>query len=47
MAEQADSSNHKFTEITIIGNIRPGIDQTVVTEDNTDKIEVGLDTNKL
>ena len=54
-----DSSNHKSlevevevrTEITIKGPIRTGtdqvIDQTVVTEDNTDKTEVGLYTNKI
>ena len=56
---QVDSSNHKSikveievrTEITIKGTIRTGtdqiIDQIVVTEDNTDKIEVGLGTNKI
>ena len=56
---QVDSSNHKFiktevevrTEITIRGTIRTGIDeiidQTVVTEDNTDKTKVGPDTNKI
>ena len=53
--EQVDSSKHKFIKteaevrrgITIKGTIRTGIDQIVVTEDNTDKTEVGLDTNKL
>ena len=56
---QVDSSNHKpikvevevKTEITIKGTIRTGtdqiIDQIVVTEDNTDKTEVGLDMNKI
>ena len=51
--EQVGSSNHKFikieaevrTEVTIRGTIKTGIDRIVVTEDNTDKIEVGLDTN--
>ena len=53
--EQVDSSNHKFikieaevrTEITISQAIRTGIDQIVVTEDSIDKIEVGLDINKI
>ena len=57
--EQVDSSNHKSikievevrTKITIRGAIRIGIDQIthqiVMTEDNTDKTEVGLDTNKI
>ena len=53
--EQVDSSNHKSikvevevrTEITIRGTIRTGTDQIVVTEDNADKTEVGLDTNKI
>ena len=52
---QVDSSNHKFiktevdvrTEITIRGTIRTGIDQIVVTEDSTDKIEVDLGENKI
>ena len=56
---QVDSSNHKSIkievevkiEITIRGTIRIGIDQItdqiVVTEDNTDKTEVGLDMNKI
>ena len=52
---QVDSSNHKFiktevevrTEITIRGTIRTGIDQIVVTEDNTDKTKVGPDMNKI
>ena len=56
---QVDSSNHKSirveievrTEITIRGTIRTGInqviDQIAVTEDNTDKTEVGLDMNKI
>ena len=56
---QVDSSNHKSikvqvevrTEITIRETIRIGIDQITdqirVTEDNTDKTEVGLDTNKI
>ena len=39
------------TEITIRETIRTGSDQItcqiVVTEDNTDKIEVGLDMNKI
>ena len=49
---QVGSSNHKFikteaevrTEIAIRGTIRTGIDQIVMTEDNTDKIEVDPDT---
>ena len=57
--EKANRSNHKSTkveagdrtEIIIRGTIRIGTDQitdhTVVTEDNTDKKEVGLDTNKI
>ena len=56
---QVDSSNHKCikvevdvrTEITIRGTIRAGTDQIigqiVVTEDNTDKTAVSLDTNKI
>ena len=52
---QVDSSNHTFikteaevrTEITIRRTIRTGIDQTVVTEDNTDKIMIGIDMNKI
>ena len=52
---QVDSSNHKFikteievrTEITIRRTIRTGTYQTVLTEDRTDKIEVGLGTNKI
>ena len=59
MVRQVDSSNHKSikvevevrTEITIRGTIRTDtdqiIDQIVVTEDNTDKTEVDLDTNKI
>ena len=39
------------TEITTRGTIRTGTDQItgqiVETEDNTDKTEVGLDTNKI
>ena len=54
-----DSSNPQFikvgvevrTEITIRGTIRTDTDQAtgqvVVTEDNTDKAEVGLDTNNI
>ena len=46
--KQVGGSNHKFikieaevrTEITIRETIRTGIDQIVVTEDNTDKTEV-------
>ena len=53
--EQVSSSNHKFikteaevrTGIVISIVIRTGIDQTVRTEDNTDKIEVDPDTTKL
>ena len=57
--EQIDSSNPKSikvevevrTEITIRGTIRTGTDQIrgqiVVTEDSTDKTEVGLDMNKI
>ena len=53
--EQVGSSNHKFpkiklevrTEIVINAAIRTGIDQIVVTGDNTYKIEVGLDMNKI
>ena len=56
---QVDSSNHKSikaeveirTEITFRETIRTGtdqiIDQIVVTEDNTDKTEVGLNMNKI
>ena len=56
---QVDSSNHKSikvdvefrTEITIKGTIRTGTDQIidhiVVTEDNTDKTEVGPGTSKI
>ena len=56
---QVDSSSHKSikvelgvrTEITIRENIRTGTDcitgHIVVAEDNTDKTEVGLDTNKI
>ena len=56
---QVDSSNHKSikvevevkTEITIRETIRTGTDQTtgqiVVTEDSTDKTEVGPDMNKI
>ena len=53
--EQVDSSNHKFikidvevrTEIIISIAIRTDIGQIVVTKDNTDKIEVGLDMNRI
>ena len=53
--EQADSSNHKSikaeaedrTEIIINIAIRAGIGQIVVTEDNTDKIEVDLDMKRI
>ena len=53
--EQVDSSNHKFikieaevrTGIIISVAIRTGIGQIVVTEDNTDKIEVDLDMNRI
>ena len=56
---QVDSSNHKSikvevevrTKITIRGATRTGADyitgQIVVTENNTDKTEVGLDMNKI
>ena len=53
--EQVDSSNHKFikiqvevrTEIIISIAIRTDIGQIVVTEDNIDRIEVGLDMNRI
>ena len=53
--EQVDSSNHKFikieadvrTEIIISVAIRTDIGQIVVIGHNTDKIEVGLDMNKI
>ena len=53
--EQVDSSNHKFikieaevrTEIIISIAIRTGIDQIMVTGDNTGKTEVGLDMNNI
>ena len=53
--DQVGSSNHTFiridakvrTEIKIRGTSRTGIDKIVVTEDNTDKTEVGLDMNKI
>ena len=53
--EQVGSSNHKFIktetevrmEVTISVAIRAGIDQIGVTEDNTNKTEVGLDMNKI
>ena len=53
--EEVDSSNHKFikieaefrTEVTISIAIRTGIGQIVMTEDNTDKIEVDLDMNRI
>ena len=57
--EQTHSSNHKSirvevevrTEITVRETIRIGTGQitgqTVETEDNTDKTEVGLDMNKI
>ena len=35
------------TEIMIRRTIRTGIDQTAVTEDSTDKIEVGLGMNRI
>ena len=52
---QVDSSKHKFinieaevrTEIIISIGIRTGIGQIVKTEDSIDKIEVGLDMNKI
>ena len=56
---QVDSSNHKSIkvmvevriEITIRETIRAGTDQItgqrVVTEDNTDKTEIGLDMKKI
>ena len=56
---QVDSSNHKSikvevevkTEITIRETIRTGTDQItgqiVMTEDSTDKTEVGPDMNKI
>ena len=56
---QVDSSNHKsikvevevITEITIRETIRTGTDQImgqiVVTEDRTDKTEIGPDMNKI
>ena len=52
--EKVDSSNHKFIKIeagvrgiTISKAIRTDIGQIVVTEDSIDKIEVGLDMNKI
>ena len=53
--EKVGSSNHKFikpeaevrTEVTISVVIRTGIDQIVMTKDNTDKIEVDPDINKI
>ena len=53
--EQVDSSHHKLikieaevrTEITINKAVRTDIGQIMVTEDNIDKIEVGLDMNKI
>ena len=53
--KHVDSSNHKFikievevrTEIIISMVIRTDIGQLVATGDNTDKIEVGLDMNKI
>ena len=53
--EQLDISNHKFikienevrTEITISKAIRTSIGQRVATKDSIDKIEVGLDTNRI
>ena len=59
MVEQIDNSNPKSirvevevkTGITIRETIKIGTDQitdqTAKTEDNTDKTEVGLDTNKI
>ena len=56
---QLDSSNHKSIkvkvdvriEIAIRGTKRTGTDQitgqVVVTEDNTDRTAVGLETNKI
>ena len=53
--EQVESSNAKFIKIevevrigiTISKAIRTGIGQIVVTEESIDKIEVGLDMNKI
>ena len=53
--KQVSSLNHKFTkteaeartEVTISTAMRTGIDQIVVTEDNTDKTEAVLDMNKI
>ena len=53
--EQVDILNHKFTKIeaevrtgvTISEAIRTGIGQIVVMKDNIDKIEIGLDMNKI
>ena len=53
MVEQIDNSNPKSirvevevkTEITIRETIKIDRDQIPVTEDNTDKTEVGLDMN--
>ena len=59
MVEQIDNPNPKSirveievkTEITIRKTIKTGTDQitdqTTEIEDNTDKTEVGLDTNKI
>ena len=53
--EWVDSSKHKFIkievevriEIIISVTIRTSIGQKVATEDNTDKIDVGLDMNRI
>ena len=53
--EWVESSNHKFTkieaevrtEVIISTAIKTGLGQIVVTEDNTDKIEVDLDMKKV
>ena len=53
--EQVDSSNHKFikidvevrTEVIISIAIKMGIGQIVVTEDNTERIEVDLDMKRI
>ena len=53
--EEVESLSHIFikieaevrTEITISKAIRTGIGQIVATEDSIDKIEVGLDMNKI
>ena len=52
--EQLDNSKHKCTKVEVevkpritIGEIIRITGQIADTEDNTDRIEVGLDTNKL